>query len=122
MNPFHLVSFKALQRLSLAAMFMVMSIAVACPAGASAQDNVYTIYFDNTDGWEKVYTWVWDRNDGNRNYTGNSWPGVEISLSADYPKLYSYTFTCDNANPDLCCIFNNGVTSSSKVQIGRAHV
>ena len=116
MNPFHLVSFKALQRLSLATMFMVMSIAVARPAGASAQDNVYTIYFDNTDGWEKVYTWVWDRNDGNRNYTGNSWPGVEISLSADYPKLYSYTFTCDNANPDLCCIFNNGVTSSSKVQ------
>ena len=80
MNPFHFVSFKALQRLSLATMFMVMSIAVARPAGASAQDNVYTIYFDNTDGWEKVYTWVWDRNDGNRNYTGNSWPGVEISL------------------------------------------
>lgn len=124
MHPFHLVSFKALQRLSIAAMFMVMSIAVARPAGASAQDNVYTIYFDNTDGWEKVYTWVWDRNDGDRNYTGGSWPGVEISLSADYPKLYSYTFTCDKANPNLWCIFNNGGNGkqTKDMQLNNGHV
>ena len=110
--PFNLVSLKSLQRLSLVALFLVMSVAVVRPIDASAQDNTYTIYFDNTDRWENVYTWVWDKNDGNKNYTpqeGNGeWPGVKISLSKEYPKLYSYTFTCNNANPDLGCVFSNG--------------
>lgn len=98
MHP--LASLKALQRLSLVALFLVMSVAVVRPIDASAQDNSYTIYFDNTDGWEEVWTWVWDNNN---NYTGGpdaKWPGVEISLSKDYPKLYSYTFTSTNNNND----------------------
>ena len=110
MHP--LASLKALQRLSLVALFFVMSVAVVRPIDASAQDNSYTIYFDNTDGWEEVWTWVWDNN---KNYTGGTnakWPGVKISLSKDYPKLYSYTFTSTNNNNDnnnkLKCIFNNG--------------
>ena len=106
MHP--LASLKALQRLSLVALFLVMSVAVVRPIDASAQDNVYTIYFDNTDGWEEVFTWVWDKNENNKSYTGDKWPGVEISLSKDYPKLYSFTFTCTNNNPNLWCIFNNG--------------
>ena len=89
--PFNLVSLKSLQRLSLVALFLVMSVAVVRPIDASAQDNTYTIYFDNTDRWENVYTWVWDKNDGNKNYTpqeGNGeWPGVKISLYKEYPKL-----------------------------------
>lgn len=115
MHP--LASLKALQRLSLVALFFVMSVAVVRPIDASAQDNSYTIYFDNIDGWEKVYTWVWDNNN---NYTGGTnakWPGVEISLSKDYPKLYSYTFTSTNNNNDnnnkLKCIFNNGKDSGN---------
>lgn len=115
MHP--LASLKALQRLSLVALFFVMSVAVVRPIDASAQDNSYTIYFDNIDGWEKVYTWVWDNNN---NYTGGTnakWPGVEISLSKDYPKLYSYTFTSTNNNNDnnnkLKCIFNNGKNSGN---------
>ncbi|MDD6701589.1 MAG: glycoside hydrolase family 31 protein [Bacteroidales bacterium] len=94
-----------------------MSVAVVRPIDASAQDNSYTIYFDNTDGWEEVWTWVWDNNN---NYTGGpdaKWPGVEISLSKDYPKLYSYTFTSTNNNNDnnnkLKCIFNNGKDSGN---------
>ena len=117
MHPFYLASLKALQRLSLVALFFVMSVAVVRPIDASAQDNSYTIYFDNIDGWEKVYTWVWDNNN---NYTGGTnakWPGVEISLSKDYPKLYSYTFTSTNNNNDnnnkLKCIFNNGKDSGN---------
>ena len=78
--PFYLVSLKSLQRLSLVALFLVMSVAVIRPIDASAQDNTYTIYFDNTVGWENVYTWVWDKNDGNHSYTGNAWPGTKISL------------------------------------------
>ncbi len=115
MHP--LASLKALQRLSLVALFFVMSVAVVRPIDASAQDNSYTIYFDNTDGWEEVWTWVWDNNN---NYTGGTdakWPGVEISLSKDYPKLYSYTFTSTNNNNDnnnkLKCIFNNGKDSGN---------
>lgn len=118
MHP--LASLKALQRLSLVALFLVMSVAVVRPIDASAQDNSYTIYFDNTDGWEEVWTWVWDNNN---NYTGGpdaKWPGVEISLSKDYPKLYSYTFTSTNNNNDnnnkLKCIFNNGKKDNNKIQ------
>ena len=105
---FYLVSLKSLQRLSLVALFLVMSVAVIRPIDASAQDNTYTIYFDNTVGWEKVYTWVWDESEGNKNYTGGTWPGTEISLPSEDSKLYSYTFTCTNATPKLYCIFNNG--------------
>ena len=105
MNPFHLVSLKALQRLSLVAWFLVMSVAVVRPIDASAQDSSYTIYFYNILGWEKVCTWVWDNNS---NYTGDTWPGKEISLSQDYPNLYSFTFQSTNNNADLKCIFNNG--------------
>ena len=115
MHP--LASLKALQRLSLVALFFVMSVAVVRPIDASAQDNSYTIYFDNTDGWKEVWTWVWDNN---KNYTGDTnakWPGVKISLSKDYPKLYSYTFTSTNNNNDnnnkLKCIFNNGKDSGN---------
>ena len=71
--PFNLVSLKSLQRLSLVALFLVMSVAVIRPIDASAQDNTYTIYFDNTVGWEKVYTWVWDKNEGNKNYYSIVW-------------------------------------------------
>ncbi len=111
MHP--LASLKALQRLSLVALFFVMSVAVVRPIDASAQDNSYTIYFDNIDGWEEVFTWVWDKNENNKSYTGDSWPGVKISLSSDYPKLYSFTFPCTNNNPNLWCIFNNGKNSGN---------
>lgn len=111
MHP--LASLKALQRLSLVALFLVMSVAVVRPIDASAQDNSYTIYFDNIDGWEEVFTWVWDKNENNKSYTGDSWPGVKISLSSDYPKLYSFTFPCTNNNPNLWCIFNNGKNSGN---------
>ena len=116
MHP--LASLKALQRLSLVALFLVMSVAVVRPIDASAQDNSYTIYFDNTDGWEKVYTWVWDKNDYNKNYNKGSWPGEEIyrHRDSDYPNLYSFTFTCTNNNPNLWCIFNNGKTDNNKIQ------
>ena len=103
--PFNLVSLKSLQRLSLVALFLVMSVAVIRPIDASAQDNTYTIYFDNTVGWEKVYTWVWD---SNHNYTGGSWPGLEIGRSLEYPQLYFYTFTSTNTPPNLGCVFSNG--------------
>ena len=110
--PFNLVSLKSLQRLSLVALFLVMSVAVIRPIDASAQDNTYTIYFDNTDGWEHVYTWVWDANAGNQNFTGGTWPGREIYLpsesESEYPKLYSFSFRCTNANPKLGCVFSNG--------------
>lgn len=111
MHP--LASLKALQRLSLVALFFVMSVAVVRPIDASAQDTDYTIYFDNTDGWEKVYTWVWDNN---KNYTGGSWPGVEIGRSSDYPNLYSFTFKSTNNNTNLWCIFNNGKKDNNKIQ------
>ena len=106
--PFNLVSLKSLQRLSLVALFLVMSVAVIRPIDASAQDNTYTIYFDNTVGWENVYTWVWDKKEGNNNYTGGKWPGTKISISREYPKLYSFTFTSTNTPPNLGCVFSNG--------------
>ena len=113
MHP--LASLKALQRLSLVALFFVMSVAVVRPIDASAQDTDYTIYFDNTDGWEEVFTWVWDNN---KNYTGGAWPGVEIYChpDSDYPKLYSFTFKSTNNNSNLWCIFNNGKTDNNKIQ------
>lgn len=68
----------------------------------------YTVYFNNDKGWSQVYTWIWDKNDGDRNYTGGKWPGTVMQQDTEHPDLYKYTFTCDNSNPKLMCIFNQG--------------
>lgn len=68
----------------------------------------YTVYFNNDKGWSQVYTWIWDENDGDRNYTGGTWPGTVMQRDTEHPDLYKYTFTCSNSNPKLMCIFNPG--------------
>lgn len=85
------------------------------PARAAAA--TYTIYFDKSaENWQTVYTWVWDANDGDRNYTGGTWPGTQITAGAnpEHPALYSYTFDCDNTNPKLMCIFSNQGSPQTK--------
>lgn len=67
----------------------------------------YTIYFDNTDNWSTVYTWIWDTTDGNKNYTGGEWPG-ELMTYDSRSKLYSFSFKCYKSTPHFKIIFNGG--------------
>ncbi|MDE6231379.1 MAG: starch-binding protein [Muribaculaceae bacterium] len=64
------------------------------------QDGRYTIWFDNTEGCSDIHAWIWDENDGDRNYTGGTWPGAPLVYDAA-KKLYYYSFTCNAENPAL---------------------
>ena len=70
-------------------------------------DGNWTAYFDNTANWSTVKAWVWDANDGNKNYTGGVWPGQELPYDA---ASGYYRFTCNvtNENPKMMIIFNPG--------------
>ena len=71
-------------------------------------DGNYTAYFDNTGtSWPNVMVWAWDAADGDKNYTGGTWPGQSISLD---PASGYYKFSCTVTNdaPKMMIIFNNG--------------
>lgn len=83
-------------------------------AGEIAEEPVeenpvdWVVYFDNSSSnWNPVNVWVWDAANGNKNYTGGTWPGRAISLD---PQSGYYKFTCTvaDANPNMKIIFNNG--------------
>lgn len=86
--------------------FLVMLLAMTFPLRAG-----YTIYFEPYDNWDTVWTWIWDSNNGNQNYSGGKWPGAQIYQSTEHPGLYVYTFECTASNPALQCIFNDGSTN-----------
>lgn len=95
----------------------------ANPGGGGGDDPVppvdgnYTVYFDNSSSnWNSVKTWIWDAADGNKNYTGNNWPGADCSYDAA-TGYYKYSFTCTNANPNLKVIFNNGSQQTADLDL-----
>lgn len=77
------------------------------PVTPPANGN-YTVYFDNSaSGWTSVYTWIWDAADGNRNYSGGSWPGTPLTVDST-TGYHRYSFACNSEAPKLMCIFNPG--------------
>ena len=109
--PFNLVSLKSLQRLSLVALFLVMSVAVVRPIDASAQDNTYTIYFDNSlSNWNSVYAYAYGGTGGN-DFLGN-WPGTKMTLDTDH-NLYKLVIETDKNLSDTNVIFTNNSGSQT---------
>jgi glycosidase len=68
----------------------------------------YVAYFDNSaSNWSDVYVWVWDKNNGNKNYTGGTWPGQKLSIDAE-SGYYKFACTVSASNPSMMIIFSNG--------------
>ncbi len=81
------------------------------------EDGNYVVYFDNAStGWNVVKTWIWDAADGNRNFTGGTWPGADMTLDAE-TGYWFYSFTCEAAAPKLMCIFNNGSDQTADLEL-----
>lgn len=93
-----------LRKLTRNAAALIVLLAMSLPALAAD----YTVYYRDSKDWGTVSTWIWDKNDEQKNYTGGTWPGRSITLDSTYPSLYSYTFSCPDSNPELKCIFNDG--------------
>lgn len=71
------------------------------------QPGTFTAYFDNsTSHWSTVTAWVWDANNGNKNYTGGTWPGETLSVD---PATGYYVFSCtvNDNDPKMMIIFSN---------------
>ena len=72
------------------------------------QPVTYTAYFDNSSSnWSSIKAWVWDANNGDKNYTGGTWPGQEISFD-NASGYHKFSCTVEDANPKMMIIFNNG--------------
>ncbi|MDE6361044.1 MAG: starch-binding protein [Muribaculaceae bacterium] len=71
----------------------------------------WTIYFVN-DGaaasWSPVYTYLWDKANGNKTYAG-AWPGTAMSKTTieSYGEAWCYSFAPE-ASSSMMVIFNNG--------------
>lgn len=77
-------------------------------------DGTYTAYFRNTSNWANVMTWIWDAGNGNKNFTGGTWPGAAMKkITVKGEELYTYSFTAEDPK-NLMIIFTNG----SGVQTG----
>ncbi|MDE6792485.1 MAG: starch-binding protein, partial [Muribaculaceae bacterium] len=72
------------------------------------ESKEWIAYFDNSkSNWNKVYAWVWDVNHGNKNYSGTTWPGKELT---EKNAAGHYVFKCEveDTDPKMMIIFNNG--------------
>ena len=45
----------------------------------SSTQQPFHAYFVAPTDWTNIYCWAWDKNNGNRNYTGGKWPGVKCT-------------------------------------------
>ncbi|MCC8175046.1 MAG: starch-binding protein [Bacteroidales bacterium] len=75
-------------------------------------DGDYVVYFkDNvTPAWTSVKTWIWDAGNGNKNYTGGSWPGAAMTATTydDTTGYWVYSFSTEDSLSQPMIIFNNG--------------
>ena len=79
-------------------------------------ENTYTVYFENTGNWAKVFAYAWYAASGDE--TGlaqilGTWPGTEMEADAETGKL-SITFTSGVEPTGI--IFNNGVEGEGAIK------
>lgn len=73
-------------------------------------EKVFSVYFENTQNWENVYTWIWVA--GTTENLFDEWPGQQITntVTIDGKEYYAYSFKyAVTSNTVLDIIFNNGV-------------
>ncbi len=77
--------------------------------------ETYTAYFDNDpSNWSNVKAWVWDANNGNKNYTGGQWPGQDLDFDQE-SGYHKFTCTVTDAQPKMMIIFNNGSAQTANL-------
>lgn len=79
--------------------------------GATPYDT-YTVTFENTDNWEKVYAYVWSGT-GNETTAPVAWPGTDITSTGSEN---IYTFSRQLFSIPEYIIFNNGLSDSELEQ------
>ncbi len=81
------------------------------------EDGVWVAYFDNSDAkWGSVNAWIWDAADGDKNYTGGTWPGQSLSVDPE-TGYYKVSAAVTNETPNLMIIFsNNGTPQTANLQ------
>lgn len=75
--------------------------------------NSTTVYFNNNRaGWDKVYVWLWNKDNANYNYQGVDYPGVQLYDRGD--GIFEYTFTPGALSDNIGILFNNGLEADGK--------
>ncbi len=75
-------------------------------------DGNWNAYFvdDDPNPWSSVNVWIWDAGNGNKNYTGGSWPGSPMKTMdiEGFGKGWHYSFATDDAIKQPMIIFSSG--------------
>lgn len=91
---------------------------VSTGAGFPSTDT-YKLYVYNYVGWSKVYLWAWD---SSTNYTGSSWPGVQLTEKTTIGgyEYFVFTFPVSANDKAVNIILNagNGLPQTSDFSLG----
>ena len=70
-------------------------------------EKVFSVYFENTQNWENVYTWIWV--EGGENLFAE-WPGQQITstVTIDGKEYYAYSFKHNVTSKTVIKVIFNG--------------
>ena len=81
------------------------------PTPEPAPTGKFYAYFAAPSSWTTVKAWVWNKNNGDDNYTGGTWPGelcTKTSQTYNGMAIWKWEYTGDLTETPTHIIFNNG--------------
>lgn len=81
------------------------------PTPEPAPTGKFYVYFAAPTSWTTVKAWVWNKNKGDDNYTGGTWPGelcTKTSQTYNGMTIWKWEYNGDKTDTPTHIIFNNG--------------
>ncbi len=78
------------------------------------EPTTYTIYFDSSStDWTNVYTWIWNKDNKDENFSGAAWPGAVMTQDSK-SGYWKFSFKSKLADENILVLFNKGDGEASK--------
>ena len=81
------------------------------PTPEPAPTGKFYAYFAAPSSWTTVKAWVWNKDNGDDNYTGGTWPGelcTKTSQTYNGMTIWKWEYNGDKTDTPTNVIFNNG--------------
>lgn len=81
------------------------------PTPEPAPTGKFYAYFAAPSSWTTVKAWVWNKDNGDDNYTGGTWPGelcTKTSQTYNGMAIWKWEYNGDKTDKPTHIIFNNG--------------
>ena len=81
------------------------------PTPEPATTGKFYVYFAAPSSWTTVKAWVWNKDNGDDNYTGGTWPGelcTKTSQTYNGMAIWKWEYNGEKTDKPTHIIFNNG--------------